>query len=88
MKNSSPSKQTKLQPFANCLSPKQIADAETEQYLMKIRNKMIRVNKAVALLDKPKPAKLTKANLEELKYQLHESLASVQPRFGSDALDF
>jgi hypothetical protein len=33
-------------------------------------------------------AKLTKANLKQLKEQLHDSLASVNPRFGSDALEF
>lgn len=31
---------------------------------------------------------MTKANLDELKYQMQESLASVQPRFGCDAMDF
>ena len=41
-------------------------------------------------MDKPdkKPAKLTKANLEQLKEQLHESLAQVKPRYGDEALGF
>ena len=39
-------------------------------------------------MEKPKPSKLTKANLQQLKMQMHDSLASVGPRFGSDALNF
>ena len=53
---------------------------------------MVRVNREVALADKPhkkeKHARLTKANLEQLKNNLHQSLQSVQPKYGQDALDF
>ena len=74
------------------VSPRKVADRECEQYLLKIRNRMSRVNKQVACMEKPiqksKPARLTKANLEQLKDQLQESLAAVQPKYGRDALDF
>ena len=54
---------------------------------------MNRVNREVELISrqqtsKIKTAKLTKANLEQLKEQLHDNLARVQPRFGCDALEF
>ena len=49
---------------------------------------MIRVNRAVAQMEKPiKTAKLTKANLEELKYQLKESLDNVNKKFDSNSLN-
>jgi hypothetical protein len=43
-----------------------VADRETEKYLTKVRQKMIKVNREVKDADKnePKRAKLTKANLE------------------------
>ncbi len=55
---------------------------------MKVRAKMQKVNREVHETFKPESKKLTKANLDELKWQLQNSLASVKPRFGSDALGF
>ena len=49
---------------------------------------MILVNRAVAQMEKTiKTAKLTKANLEELKYQLKESLDNVNKKFDSNSLN-
>lgn len=83
-------KRVQSQVFYDLVSPSEMAAKDADQYLTRVRNRMLRVNREVSQMEKsPEPTqRLTKANLDQLKHQMQESLASVQPRFGCDALDF
>jgi hypothetical protein len=70
--------------FSDLMSPRERADQEAKQYLLKVRNRMARANRAVR--QQPVPAKLTAANLCELKSQMQASLVKVNPKYADTRL--